>query len=66
MQPRPNALFFGCSPSQWLACEIVAGDNYAGFCQCHHVVAMTDIEPVAHPLAVQNCYSATTAIVSTA
>ena len=57
---------FGCSPPQWLACEIVAGDNYAGCCRCHHVGAMTDIGPVAHPLAVQNCESATTAIVSRA
>ena len=46
--------------------EIVAADNYAGCCRCHHVGAMTDIGPVAHPLAVQNCESATTAIVSKA
>jgi hypothetical protein len=65
MQPRPKALF-ECSPPQWLACEIVAGDKYAGCCRCHHVVAMTDIGPVAHPLAVLNCDSATTSIVSRA
>ena len=59
-------LFFGCSPPRWLPCEIVAGDNYAGCCRCHHVGAMTDIGSVAHPLAVQNCESATTAIVSRA
>ena len=62
MQPRPKALFrvFTATVARVRDCR---GRQLRRLCRCHRVGAMTDIGPVAHPLAVQNCESATTAIV---